>query len=95
VRAWIVGSVFAALSALAPLLSGVHLFGQEFGLFPVPYGVFDIEINGKPVSNRSFMWSSLLTGGLLFGIAIACVFRARRNHKYNVNVRATDTQTIG
>ncbi|ELP32392.1 hypothetical protein [Rhodopirellula baltica] len=95
VRAWIVGSVFATVSAFAPLHSGVHLLGQEFGLFPVPYGVFDIEINGNPVSNRSFMWSSLLAGGVLVGIALACILRAHRNHNHNTSVRAAGSETIG
>ncbi|WP_230256241.1 hypothetical protein [Rhodopirellula halodulae] len=95
VPVWIVGSVFAAVSAFTPLWSGVHLLGQEFGLFPVPYGMFDIEVNGTPVSNRSFIWSSLLAGGLLIGIALACILRAHRNYKHNINVRAAGSQATG
>lgn len=91
---WVAGSVFAAMAAVTPLWSGLHLAGQEFGLFPVPYGVFGIEINGTPVSNRSFMWASLLAGGLFIGIAVVCFLRVRINQKHNATVRSAGSQTI-
>ena len=95
IRRWIAAAMLSALFAWTPLQSGIHLVGQEFGLFPVRYGVFDIKVNGVPISNRTFMWSSQVVGGLLLVAAMTCLFTAFRNHRYNNSAKVADGRSGG
>lgn len=86
VRGLLVGCVLFAMAAFPAVSAGLKLLNQELGLFPVPYGVYGIEINGVAVSNRTFALSALLAGSLLLSIAAGLAWRARRNYQHNARI---------
>lgn len=91
VRSLVALSLLFALASFHALATGFRLLNQELGVFSVSYATYDIEINGRAVSNEMAIAETVLAGLLLLSIALVLAFRARRNFKCNASLAMLHT----
>lgn len=71
-------------------LPGLQLLNQELGLIPTRTEIFDVEINGQPVSNATATRYFVGVGCIPWGIAIVLSFKLILNWRHNRTVPSND-----
>ena len=65
VRRYLVLSSLLISTAILVAYPGLELLNQKWQLFPTQTGIFDVEINGHPVSNETAIRYTVGTGILM------------------------------
>ena len=83
VRRFLGLAAFLGLITAVASIPGIILLNQEYGWLPVRSGIFDIEVNGRSVSNTTVIRYSI-GASLMLLVATGLLFvRALRNWRFN------------
>ncbi len=58
---------------------GLQLLNQEWGWIPTQTGIYDIELNGHPISNESAIRFFVGTGPAFWFLALLCDVKSLAN----------------
>ena len=73
--------------AVTTLIPGIVLLNQEYGWYASPSGIYDIEINGRSISNAAAIRYSVGLALTLLLTAMMCCAIATRNRYANRRTR--------
>jgi len=81
---------FAAMTSIP----GITLLNQEYGWYATQSGIFDIEIDGRSISNSTIIRYSVgLTLTLVFIAIMCCAIATRNRYANGRTLRSNDSTT--
>jgi hypothetical protein len=71
-------------------IPGLQLLNQEWGLIPTRSGIYDVEINGRPVSNETAIRYFVGTGLAFWFVALLFGAKFFLNWRHNRTISTKD-----